>query len=128
MAVASRIHGSSVSHETLALFLQEIIVEYASYRQNIRRSEDREPVSIPVQARQLTPELQPVGEPFHMVTRDISCHGVGLFHLENVEPGPIQLTFSSPVSGAEINLIASVEHCTPCGHYFIIGCRFSPDL
>lgn len=127
MAVANNIQGGTVSRESLALFLQEIIVEYDSYRKNVRRSEPRESVSIPVEATVLNENFEPATAPFHMVTRDISCNGVGLFYNAAVEPGPIQLTFSSPVSGSEVRLMANVEHCTACGHYFIIGCRFTTE-
>jgi len=124
MAVANKIRRETVSPEALALILQEIIVEYDSYKKSVRRSERREPVSIPVQATTLNELLEPVGETFHMVTRDISCSGVGMFYHSPVDVGPIELTFCSPVSGDELRLIASVQHCTPCGHYFIVGCRF----
>ena len=127
MAMANNIQGGAVSRESLALFLQEIIVEYDSYRKNVRRSEPRETVSIPVEATLLNENLEPVGASFHLVTRDISSNGVGLFYNAAVEEGPIQLTFSSPVSGSDLRLIAHVEHCTPCGQYFIIGCRFTSD-
>ena len=125
MAVATKIHGQSVSPESLALFLQEIIVEYDSYKENVRRIDVRENVSIPVEAVRLNDQLKPSGDPFYMVSRDISCGGVGLFNTEHVENGPIQLTFSSPVSGAELKVYATVEHCTPCGRYHIVGCRFA---
>lgn len=124
MAVAAKLQGQSVSPESLALFLQEIIVEYDSYKDSVRRVDVRENVSIPVQAVRLSPESKPVGKPFYMVTRDISCGGVGLFNTQHVENGPIQLTFSSPVNGTELNVQATVEHCTPCGRYHIVGCRF----
>jgi len=114
----------AMTPDSLALFLQEIIVEFESYKTNIRRTEIRETVSIPVEARRLDHDLKPVGEAFHMVTRDVSCHGVGLFNHEYVEPGPIELTLTSPFSERGLRIVANVEHCTACGKYFMIGCRF----
>ncbi len=112
------------SPDVLALFMQEVIVEYNSYRKLVRRSEPREPVAIPVLARPVDADLNSAGDPFHAVTRDISHGGVGLFHTRPIDCGWLELTFSSPHSGKEMTILATVEHCTPCGRYFILGCRF----
>lgn len=113
-----------MTHDGLALFLQEIIVDYASYKDNVRRTEPRESVSIPVEARRIDANNQPVGQTYHLVTKDISCGGLGLFNREQVDCGPIELKLESPVTKRCLKIIANVEHCTPCGKYFIIGCRF----
>lgn len=123
MATTSSVKRA-MTPDSLALFLQEIIVEFESYKKNVRRSEVRETVSIPVEARRLDEEFNPVGDEFHMVTRDVSCNGVGLFHLESLEPGPIELTLTSPVSDRALRIVANVEHCTAIGKYFMVGCRF----
>lgn len=114
----------AMTHESLALFLQEIISEYDSYKNSIRRSEPRESVSIPVEARRLDDDGKPIGSVFHLVTRDISCGGLGMFNRERIESGPIQLKLCSPVSDMSLQIVANVEHCTPCGKYFIVGCKF----
>ena len=113
-----------VSSDVLSAHLQEIIIEYESYKKQFRRSESREPVSIPVEAVALDDDFQPISEPFHMVTRDMSIHGTGIFHTSSVDATYVQLQFSSPVTLEAFGVIARVEHCTPCGRYFIIGCRF----
>ncbi len=124
MTVDRTLATPPLTPESLALFLQEMIVEYDSYRQSARRADARENVSIPVRAVHLSANSEPKSEPFHMVSRDVSCCGIGLFNTEPVKRGPIQLTFSSPISGMELDVPACVEHCTACGHYYIIGCRF----
>ena len=113
-----------VSEDELAANLQEIIGEYENYKQKIRRSESREAISIPVEATLLDDSYHPIAESFHVVTRDISSRGVGVFHDRVVTGKYIYLKFHSPVSFQDFGVIASVEHCTPCGKYFIIGCRF----
>lgn len=123
MTTAPALHRA-MTHDSLALFLQEIIVEYDSYKDNIRRLDARESVSIPVEARRLDAEGVPVGPVFHLVTRDISCGGLGMFNRESIDSGPIQLKLCSPVSERSLQIVANVEHCTPCGKYFIVGCRF----
>ena len=114
----------AITRDGLALFLQEIITEYESYKASIRRTDNREAVSIPVEAQCLDDQGKPVGEPFHMVTRDISSGGLGMFHAEFVECGSIQLSLTSPVTSRNATILANVEHCTPCGKYFIVGCQF----
>ena len=115
----SSITPEIVSGDILAGFLQEIIVEYESYKKQFRRTESREPVSIPVEAVALDEEFQPVSEPFHMVTRDMSAGGSGIFHQAEVACPYIRLSFSSPISLESRSVVAKVEHCTPCGGFHV---------
>ena len=119
--------GREVSPETVAAFFQDIIIEYQSFKKLVRRSEPREPASIPVQVLPLDADLEPTCEPFHTVTRDISSGGIGLFHSTSVDTPLVQIEFSSPFTGEILNIVARVEHSTPCGKYFIIGCQFGAD-
>lgn len=123
MSTSSALAGL-VSADILAAHLQEIIVEYDSYRKQFRRADNREPVAIPVEAVELDYELRPISKPFHMVTRDMSVSGAGILHTADINSQYLRLQFSSPVTLEAFGVIAKVEHCTPCGHYFIIGCRF----
>jgi hypothetical protein len=113
-----------VSSDALAAHLQEIIAEYESYKKQIRRTETRETVSIPVEAVALDEGFEPVSDPFYMVTRDMSPSGTGLFHTKLISSKYLRLQFSSPISLEAFGVIARVEHCTPCGKYFIVGCSF----
>ncbi len=117
-----------VSADVLAAHLQEIIVEYESYKKQFRRSDAREPVAIPVEAVELDKSLKPIGEPFHMVTRDMSISGAGIFHTAGVKSEYVRLQFSSPVSLESFCCVAKVEHSTPCGAYFLIGVRFLTNV
>jgi len=115
------------SADILAAHLQEIIVEYEDYRHNCGRSERREQVSIPVEALKLNDDFDPISAPFHMITRDISVGGCGLFHTEELDCNYLQLKFESPISQESFGVIASVEHCTRCGVFQLVGCRFLAD-
>lgn len=116
-----------VSSDVLAAQLQEIIVEYDSYKKQYRRAEPRESVSIPVEAVELDDDFMPLSDPIHMVTRDISTGGMGMFHTQRLSAKYLRLQFSSPFSLESFSVIGRVEHCTPCGKYFIIGCAFVTD-
>jgi hypothetical protein len=124
---SAQLPNGIVTSDVLAAHLQEIIVEYESYKKQFRRAESREPVSVPVEAVELDDELHPCSKPFHMVTRDMSSGGVGMFHTEPVTSKFLSLKFSSPVSLESFGVIARVGHCSPCGHYYIIGCIFITD-
>lgn len=113
-----------MTKDGLALFLQEIIVEYDAYRDSFRRTAKRENVSVPVEARRIDESGNAVGPAIHLVTRDVSSNGLGLFHHQPVEVGLLEMIMESPVNGHRMRIIARVEHCTPCGRYFIIGCQF----
>ena len=113
-----------ISADVLAGHLQEIIVEYESYKKQFRRTDKREPVSIPVEAVALDEDLVAISDAIHMVTRDMSAGGCGIFHDQRLDCPYLHLNFSSPVSLATFSVVASLEHCTPCGKYFIVGCRF----
>jgi hypothetical protein len=98
-------------------------VQYQQRTVSSRRVEVREPAAIPVFVQPLDDQLQPVGEEFAAVTRDISCGGLGFFHTRPVAPGLIQIVMEAPDHGQSRKLLGRVEHCTPCGRFFIVGCH-----
>lgn len=118
------------SPETITAFMQQIIVEYHNLDRNHRRSEPRELVAIPVTVQEMSEVLQPIGEPFQAVTRDISYGGIGLFHVSSLEHHRfLKITLVSPErDDVKMTILARVEHTTKCGGFYIIGCRFAVCL
>lgn len=121
------VNSRVVSSDHLASLLQEIIVEYESYKKQYRRNEEREFVSIPVEAVELDDDFNPTSQSYHMVTRDMSVHGTGMFHDKKITSNHLRLQFCSPISLETFAVVAKLEHCTPCGKYYIVGCRFITD-
>ncbi len=113
------------SPDVIASFMQQVILEYVNYGRDHRRSEPREAVAIPVQVQPLDNQLQPTGEGFSAITRDISYAGIGLFHRFPIDQGLLQISMSAPETHEEMRLLARIEHCTRCGQFFIIGCNFT---
>lgn len=111
--------------DVIASFMQQMIVHYQQYGESYRRKEPRETVAVPVCVVPLTEELLPAGEPFEALTRDISCSGVGLFHLQKVTAPYVSIEMAAPETRQVIRLLAKVEHCTRFGGFFIVGCRFA---
>ncbi|MCA9148758.1 MAG: PilZ domain-containing protein [Planctomycetales bacterium] len=116
------------SPEVITTFMQQVVVEYHNYGMGHRRSEPREAVAVPVVVQQVDSSLEPLDEPFDAVTRDISTGGIGLFHLREIKSGLIKVTMTAPETHEQMTLLARVEHCTKCGGFYIIGCRFARVL
>ena len=114
---------AETSSDVIAAFMQEVIVQYHSFGGQFRRLEPRESVAIPVRVCPLSEDLKLDGETFLAVTRDVSCSGIGFFHTRAIDSPFVQVVISSPETSSEMNLLARVEHCTPCGGFVIIGCR-----
>lgn len=115
------------SPEIITAFMQQVIVEYGSFAHDTRRNEARENVAVPVSVQPLTDEFIPVGTPFPAVTRDLSSSGMGIFSPARYDLSWLQVTLQSPTTGRQMRLLGKVEHCTPCGPFFLIGCRFAAD-
>jgi hypothetical protein len=109
--------------DEIASFMQDVIVQYQQRTVSSRRAEVRETAAIPVFVQPLDDQLQPVGEEFAAVTRDVSVGGLGLFHTRPVPLGLVQIVMEAPDHGQSRKLLGRVEHSTPCGRFFIVGCH-----
>ena len=116
------------SPDTIASFIQQTIVELESFKDGIRRSETRESAAIPIIVTPLNENLEAVGAAFYAVTRDVSCGGIGLFHTEPVTASWLEIEMSTPATRCELRLLAHVQHCTPIGKFFLIGCQFTASV
>jgi hypothetical protein len=113
------------SPEQIATFMQQVIVQYQAFADDYRRSEPREPVAVPVNVVPLDDDLRAIDPAFDAVTRDVSCGGLGIFHSEPIGSPYVQIAVESPETHEVMRLLARVEHCTPCGAFYIVGCRFT---
>ena len=104
--------------------MQDVILQYQDVSpEGYRRADLRESVAIPIGVQPLNDRYEPAGEPYSVVTRDMSCSGIGFFHTQPVALGWSRICLKAPASHEEMNLLARVEHCTPCGQFFIVGCH-----
>jgi hypothetical protein len=115
---------NQVTPDQIGSFMQDVIRQYQDVSpEGYRRADPRETVAIPIRVQPLNDQYQAAGEPFSVVTRDMSCSGIGFFHTQPVALGRIRICLKAPASHEEMNLLARVEHCTSCGDFFIVGCR-----
>jgi hypothetical protein len=124
-SVGTSCGNRACSPDTIASFIQQTIVELHSFREEIRRSERRESVAIPIIVTPLDENLNPVGAEFSAVTRDVCCSGIGLFHTKHITARWVEIEMSTPATHQELRLLAEVHHCTRVGKFFLIGCQFT---
>ena len=87
----------------------------------------RNPLIVDVPVIPLDDQLRVLGEPFLMVSRDISTNGIGLLHTRRIRP---------PFLGMEIRIsddepmqfIAQIVGCEPVGDFFEYVCRFADRI
>ena len=95
--------------------------------QDERRSEGRQPLAVAVAAAPLDEELHPTGEPFALMTRDISTKGIGLVHTGPVFDAYLAVQIPSP-AGEPIQVLVEVVRCNPVGDVWSIGGLFVQRL
>ena len=110
------------SQELIALFVEDLAREYFADGPD-RRSEPRYRMTLPVQVQPLDDQMQPVGDVFRAVTRDISAHGIGLVCQDPTAARHLMLQLQTPMHD-HITVAIEVLRCQPVGFYYDIGGRF----
>lgn len=109
--------------EDVVAFVNRLVNEHIEYDGPERRATRREPISVPVEVQGLDGDFRVVGQPFSVMTTDISGGGIGFVHSEPIEFKYIGLKLRVR-SGDEFQLVASVRHCTRNDEFYEIGGRF----
>ena len=85
-----------------------------------RRREDRTSLPERAVAIPLNSHFEPVGEPFKLLIRDLSFHGIGMFHTQPPEGSHLALMWRTENMQRVVALVRIVR-CRPDGEYFDIG-------
>ena len=85
-----------------------------------RRCEERVTVNETAVALTLDSALEPVGQPFKLMIRDLSQHGIGLIHAQRLAHEPIAVSWRS-MRGPRVVVVARVLRCRLAGACFDIG-------
>jgi hypothetical protein len=91
-----------------------------------RRSDRRHAIVAPVLAQPVDQDLNAVGDPFALVTRDISSKGIGLVHSKSIDQG--LLTLQMRLADEDVKLVAEILWCKPLGPFYYAGGRFVSKL
>ena len=89
------------------------------------RASDRRPISLPVFVQPVNDHLQPVGEPFTAISRNISLGGIGFIASCPVETRLAQIRCQGLF--ADQSLLIEIRHQNPVGDFYLIGGTFLVD-
>jgi hypothetical protein len=109
--------------ERVANFVRRVIRGEKFYAGPERRMHLRYPITMPVQVTPLDAEFEPVGEPYQVVSRDISVGGICLYGPQATNHRYLQLEIKGP-SQERLKVLMEVLRCRQAGPFFEIGGRF----
>lgn len=112
-----------LSADAIAAFVECCDGKVRSFEGHERRTHVRYVVALPSIVQPLDEDLQPVGNSFHAVTRDISVAGVALVHEQPINARLLRVQLTS-LEGKEIELLLKVLRCSPLGAYHDIAGEF----
>jgi hypothetical protein len=91
-----------------------------------RREEERHPILVSVFAQPVDEQYRAIGEPFALVTRDISEKGIGLVHTEPITDNLLALHMS--LAGEEVNVVVRLCWSKALGPFYYLGGEFVAKL
>jgi hypothetical protein len=90
------------------------------------REEERHPMLVSVLAQPVDEEYRAIGEPFALVTRDISEKGIGLVHTEPITETLVAIQMS--LAGEEVNVVVRLLWSQALGPFYYLGGKFVAKL
>ena len=109
---------TSALPKELVDFARRQVVNAILYKGDERRREERQPMMVPVRAVVVDEENQPLGDPFDLITRDISSNTIGLIYTEPVDAERMVVEFS--IAGTTVTLVTETIWSGPLGPFY--GC------
>ena len=96
-------------------FAQQFLREFSKFKGSEKREAARKELApIPADVQPLDDALQPDGQPFFAIVRNISSDGMGLMFGKDVHSKYLEIQISTP-SGGKIKTVIEVKHCTEKG-------------
>lgn len=117
-----------ISHLTaeLVAFARRQIVNAVLYRGDERRRRDRHHMMLPVRAVPVDKYNRPCGQPFDLITRDISATSISLLHTEEITDERLGLQFR--IAGDDVNVVIDIVWSEPLGPFYGAGGEFRDKL
>ncbi len=107
----------------IAEFVQRLVSRLVHYRGKERRAIRRHRLAIPVLAVPLDDDLQPAGDSFAAVTRDISTRGLAIYHNRPLECHYLAVELTDH-EGRKLEAAVEVLRCEPVESFFEIAGKF----
>lgn len=107
-------------------FARRQLVNSMHYRGGERRSRTQHVMMIPVVVVGLDEDNQPVGEPFEVISRDVSPTSIGLFHTDETEQPRIAIHMN--LVDTEVNLIVELKWRRPMEPFYGSGGEYVEKL
>ena len=89
-----------------------------------RRCRERYDVNLPVTATPVDDDMQPVGDSFDAVTRDISSRGIALFGHRKLDNGYLTVQVMDFDGQTHLDAVIEVLRCQPIGDSYLFAGRF----
>lgn len=123
MNLATNLPNPEATFQTLTSILQHVEVpEKKEQRITVRKQ-----ILCPIRIQPCDNEMNPLGESFEGLSRDVSVSGVGFFSTERIDAPHVSITFKSlDASGAD-TIFAEVVHQSSRGPIFVIGSKVLVD-
>ncbi len=109
-------------------FLQYLLHGAPDLKDAEQRDNPRHPMSVTLLVQPLNADLQPDGEQFHVMTRDVSMGGFGFVHAEPIKQKYLKVLKPDQ---SRMELLVEVQHCTAIGELgllYLTGVQLRPDL
>ena len=107
---------------SLVSFVKRQIRDAHLQRDVDRREEERHLMLVSVLAQPVDEQYRAIGEPFALVTRDISEKGIGLVHTEPITDNLLAIQMS--LAGEEVNVVIRLLWSKALGPFHYIGGEF----
>ncbi|MDG2223868.1 MAG: hypothetical protein P8L85_20985 [Rubripirellula sp.] len=104
--------------QELVDFARRQVINAIMYKGDQRRREERQPMLLQVRAVAVDEANQPLGEPFDLITRDISSNTIGLIYTEPMNANRMVIQFS--IAGTDVTLVTETIWSGSLGPFY--GC------
>jgi len=88
-----------------------------------KRESERFQMATWVPAVLIDEQLEPSGDPFLVMTRNISTSGIALVHTQPIQEGRIAIELTG-ASGERIQLALQILRCRELDRFYELGCRY----
>jgi hypothetical protein len=112
------------SPERVVNFVRRVIRGEKFYAGPERRANLRYPITMPVRVAPLTDALQPCGQAFLAVTRDISVGGLCFYHTQPIKQRFLQVEMTSPTR-EQLTVVLEVKRLRQAGPFYEVAGNFS---